>query len=283
MAAEEQLTALVNEGYVVLDSIKKDYLNKREDKSFDPNAHIKIYEEQFNDWVGRVQLGLDDIFPSELEKNTFVNPPNSVGMISGEVDYKYGCLVSRLRDFILGLDNIIAHNLNRYTDLPLQSRLYIEDIDSFGKARDVNPSMVAPHIKNGYFERSEEEVQLVLEQILNVSFHKKDWGGEVNDLYTANVIVNGSRTASAFLLKGKGLKKRVMEISDCGKNGDQLVRLLDSPAKLFVVQFIGVISENVIRDVEGKIAANKAQGKASWFLIMDGQDTARLLHAYGKL
>ena len=28
MAAEEQLTALVNEGYVVLDSIKKDYLNK---------------------------------------------------------------------------------------------------------------------------------------------------------------------------------------------------------------------------------------------------------------
>ena len=49
MAAEEQLTALVNEGYVVLDSIKKDCLNKREDKSFDPNAHIKIYEEQFND------------------------------------------------------------------------------------------------------------------------------------------------------------------------------------------------------------------------------------------
>ena len=282
-AAEEQLTSLVNEGYQALGEIQRDYQRKTESKNFDPGPDNKRYEDLINDWGRRVLAGLDEIFPTKLENNTFANPQTAFGTISGSIDYQYGCLTSRLRDLISGLDNIISRNLDRYTDLPQQSKLYIEDIDSFRKVRDVNPSMVAHYLTNGYFERSEEEVQLGLEQILDVSFHKKDWGGEVNDLYTANVVVNGARTASAFLLKGKGLKKKVMEISDCGKNGDQLVRLLDSPAKLFVVQFVGVISENVMRDIEGKVTANRAHGKASWYLIMDGQDTARLLHAYGKL
>jgi hypothetical protein len=124
---------------------------------------------------------------------------------------------------------------------------------------------------------------MALEQILDVPMHKKDWGGEINDLYTANVIVNGRRTETAFLLKGNGLKRRVMEISDCGKNGDQLLRLIESPARLFVVQFVGNISESVIRDIDGKVRGARAHGKDAWYSIVDGQDTARLLRAHGKL
>ena len=97
------------------------------------------------------------------------------------------------------------------------------------------------------------------------------------------MVVNGRRRATAFLLKGNGLKKKEMQIADCGKNGDQIVRLFRSPAEVFVVQFVGRIAENVISDVSGKVRDLRAQGRDVCFLIMDGQDTARVLQAYGKL
>jgi hypothetical protein len=138
-------------------------------------------------------------------------------------------------------------------------------------------------LKGGYLNVAEDTVQKALEDILTVPLHKKDWGGEVNDLYTANVFVDGLRRPTAFLLKGRGLKAKTMEIADCGTNGDQVVRLFQSPADLFVIQFVGNISEAVIQHAHGEIARLKTQGKEAHFLTLDGQDTARLLTAYGKL
>lgn len=97
------------------------------------------------------------------------------------------------------------------------------------------------------------------------------------------MIVNGARRATAFLLKGPGIGRKEMDIADCGKRGDQLVRLFSTPADLYVVQYVGPISDLLIKDVEGKVAVAKAGGRDGHFLIMDGQDTARVLHAYGKL
>lgn len=39
----------------------------------------------------------------------------------------------------------------------------------------------------------------------------------MNDLYTANVVVNSSSRATGFLLKGPGIGKKEMVIADCGK------------------------------------------------------------------
>ena len=142
--------------------------------------------------------------------------------------------------------------------------------------------MVNSLLNGSYFDRAEDDVQLAFEQILNVTFHKKDWGGEYNDLYSTNVVVNGTRRATAFLLKGNGLRKQTMEIRDCGKNGDQIIRLFESPAQLFIVQFVGEVSEAVIKDVEGKIIERKGKGQDACFCIINGQDTARLFRAYGK-
>lgn len=124
---------------------------------------------------------------------------------------------------------------------------------------------------------------MALEAILSVPFHKKDWGGESNDLYTSNIIVNGSPRPTAFLLKGNGLRSNRMEIKDCGKNGDQIIRLFQSPADLFVIQFVGNIAESVIQHAHGEVARLKTQGREVHFLLMDGQNTARVLHAYGKV
>jgi hypothetical protein len=101
--------------------------------------------------------------------------------------------------------------------------------------------------------------------------------------YTANAMVNGARRATALLLKGPGIGKKEMTIADCGKNGDQLVRLFTTPTDLFVVQYIGPIADMLLRDVQGKVAELRSQGRLAHFLIIDGQDTARLLHACGKL
>lgn len=162
-------------------------------------------------------------------------------------------------------------------------RLHVEDIDNFVKVRNVQRDTVAEFLQNGYLDQSEDAIQLALESILGVAFHKKDWGGESNDLYTDNVIVNGLRTPTAFMLKGNGLKVRTMEVKHCGKNGDQIMRLFQGPAVLFVIQFVGNVSEAVIHHVEGEVARLKLAGREAYFVIMNGQDTARLMHAYGKL
>jgi len=167
---------------------------------------------------------------------------------------------------------------------PVRDRLFVEDIDSFAQVRAFTAHDIEHLLKGGgYLDLSEDLIQTGLERILSVSFHKEDWGGELNDLYSANVRVNGVRLPTAFLLKGNGLKRSEMRIADCGKNGDQLLRLFKSPANLFVIQFVGNVSEAVIADVQSKVAERRSSGKPAWYLIMDGQDTARLLYAYKQL
>ncbi len=284
-AAEEQIVSLLNEGYSLLQALKARHAAR--DRAQDSNAGdaLQCYEESVNKWGNKVSTALREIFPTELEVSRFLRQNTGFRTVSADNDhdYKVKGLFCRLEDVLESLQEIRKEDIDRYTDLPLETRLYVEDIDSLRGVRDVNPSLVAGYLTEGYLDLPEDTIQMALEQILDVSFHKKDWSGELNDLYTANVMINGARVATAFLLKGNGLKKKVMEISDCGKNGDQLVRLVDSPASLFVVQFVGEISENVIRDVEGKVEALKAREKPSYYCIMNGQDTARVLHAYGKL
>lgn len=171
---------------------------------------------------------------------------------------------------------------NRINKVPL--RIYIDDIDNFKEVCQFKPEKVMHLLdKNGKLKMKEDDIQTAFEDRLGVKFHKIDWGGEENDLYTSNVIISGNRIAAAFMLKGKGTKKRILEICNCGLNGDQLVRLFQSPAELFVVQFVGEISENIIKDIEGKTIAKRNEGKQAQYCIINGQDTARILFAYNKI
>jgi len=55
------------------------------------------------------------------------------------------------------------------------------------------------------------------------------------------------------------------------------------PARLFVVQYVGIISEAVVADIDGKVRHARSQGNEALYCIMDGQDAARVLHAYGQI
>ncbi len=284
--AEEELIGVINEGYHILNATHEDYRRKSENKSFVAQQDNHWYRVGIRDWIRRVENVLKSIFPTDLEANSFRYTPSRsfTGLFNGSVDETYFNLTQRLEELIAALKSIRDTDLRRYTDLPIAARLYVEDIDSFRNVKDVNPDLVTPYLKDGsYLDLSEDAIQTKLEQILHEPFHKKDWGGEENDLYTSNVWVQGRRVATAFLLKGNGLKKPKMEIKDCGANGDQLVRLFQSPAQLFIVQFVGEISESVIKDVEGKVDLIRHNGEEAWYCIMKGQDTARVLHAYNSL
>lgn len=279
--ANEELIALINEGYDALSRVQEQYRALKGNGQYDDSKDVDALVQPINVWANRVVDAFARIFPTDLERNLFLDPEIPFGAVSG--DYNYQSCMMRCRYFVRGLNRIRLQCLPEYTDLPLDTRLYVEDIDSFRKVRDVNPGRVLDVLKNGYLDRAEDSIQTALERILNVPFHKKDWGGEQNDLYTANVFVNGVRRESAFLLKGNGLKVSKMEIKHCGANGDQLLRLCTSPARLFFVQFVGVISETIMADIDGKVRQLRNEGREVWYCIMDGQDTARVLRAYGEL
>jgi hypothetical protein len=165
----------------------------------------------------------------------------------------------------------------------LNERIFIEHLDAFEFVRDVSPQMVEAMLRNGRLEVSEDDVQSALERALGETFHRVDHGGEENDLFTTQLKVAGKRVPTAFLLKGAGTKSKELQIANCGKNGDQIVRLFQSPAELFVVQYVGPISDNVLKDVRGKTRERVAQGESARYCVIDGTDTARLMFGRGLL
>ena len=125
---------------------------------------------------------------------------------------------------------------------------------------------------------SESEVKQKICELLK-DLPKKDWGGETNDHFSANINIDGQRRSAAFILKGPA-KFSEMKVVHLGTNGDQLIRLAHTPAQVLVVQHCHNISEPV-REFLRAIAVQPSNPRHYCFL--DGQDTYRLLKAYKKV
>ena len=163
---------------------------------------------------------------------------------------------------------------------PQAIRISVDDIDSFRQV-----STVAPHRMKDLVPLAilESDIKNSIAEIVGEPFIPKDWGGEIADLFSSHVVLQGKRVASGFLLKGRGTKG-TLRIKTLGKNGDQVVRLTSTSLDLYVVQFVGLIDQAVIAHLEAHVrqAAEKA-GLPRYYCVIDGTDTARLLKAYGKL
>ena len=111
----------------------------------DSGSDLEQYRQAIDEWTSLVIGLLNAIFPTELEANMFLDPPHKLSVVSAATDHEYQVKSKRLRmsDLLQGLGQIVTNRLPNYTDLPIQARLYIEDIDSFSKARDVKPSAVS--------------------------------------------------------------------------------------------------------------------------------------------
>jgi hypothetical protein len=145
--AEAQLAALQNEGYQIFDHIRQDYEHKRHSRSFDQARDISAYQEDLNQWVQRVAAALLEIFPTELEANTFRHAPRvNVTYISGE-NTKYGNIRNRFQDLVAVLNHITVTKLiessidsnQALTNKDSQINLPLEIQESIGRLRKDHP------------------------------------------------------------------------------------------------------------------------------------------------
>ncbi len=169
--ANEELVALINEGYAALSAVKASYDLRKKAGTYNDTTDVSELIVPVDVWANKVVEALDRIFPSQLESHLFLDPEIPLGAVSG--DYNYQSTLRRCRYFVRGLNKIRLQSLPDYTDLPIDARLYVEDIDSFRKVRDVNPSTVLDVLVNGYLDRSEDSIQTALERILSVRFTRR--------------------------------------------------------------------------------------------------------------
>jgi hypothetical protein len=161
-------------------------------------------------------------------------------------------------------------------DVQFPKQIFIDDITNFNKVKKVRKS------KGKYLDILESDVKALIKHIIEEHKEQKDWGGEQSDLFTTKLTFNKKRLPVAICLKGRG-KKGVLQISDCGKNGDQIIRLFKEPAQLFIWQYVGDISSPVY-DMMQTCAYKKSEGGAKevYYCIIDGSDTERLFKAYSQ-
>jgi hypothetical protein len=156
------------------------------------------------------------------------------------------------------------------------SQLTIDDLDTFGKVTKVSPSSVSA------FAMSEKQFKTGVMRILGDKGKFQDWGGEKNDLCTTHVRYRGKRRTTAFAFKGKGLKKKLTPAL-MGKNGDQIQRLFQTAAEIFLLQYWSQIDDSVLEQMQMNAKLRSyADGKRIYYGIIDGQDSARLIKAYPK-
>lgn len=175
--------------------------------------------------------------------------------------------------------SVIVKNEVSYQSIRIPTKSFdvqpitIDDVDSFSAVKTIP-------MGGNLLGMSETTFKNGIQKILSAVGDFKDWGGEKSDLYTANVVLNGKRRASAFAFKGPGLSGK-LTIARMGKNGDQAIRLLREPASIFFVQHWREIDTEVVDLIRSlAIARSAATGQPLFYCIMNGQDSARLVQAY---
>lgn len=151
----------------------------------------------------------------------------------------------------------------------------VDDIDSFSKVRRIpSGQQIAPIAEKRFKEG--------VKKIIGEKGKFTDWGGEKNDLFTTRIRLSGKRFPTAFAFKGKG-KKGVLKPKDFGKNGDQIQRLFQSDAQVFVLQYWGQLDPSIYEQMRTfAIYKSALTGQKIHFGVIDGDDTQRLKMAYSK-
>jgi len=154
------------------------------------------------------------------------------------------------------------------------SQVTLIDIDSFRHAR-------RKKVK-GYLDNrlSESQFKNGLKRIIGEEGNFKDWAGETSDLYTTKLYLRRRRVSAALALKGPATKGKLTP-RKMGKNGDQIMRLFEAPAELFLVQYCRQIDQSIVKEMEIQAVAKSVYtGNRIRYGIVDGQDSLRLVEAY---
>jgi hypothetical protein len=147
----------------------------------------------------------------------------------------------------------------------------IDQIDSFSK---IGASTV-----KGVKNLAESRIKKGFAKILGEPGSFKDWGGEKSDLYSTRARLGGRRVAAAIAFKGKGTSGKLVP-AKMGKNGDQINRLFDEPAQLFLVVYGGQVDSSIHSQMQAFAMGHAMAGRKIYYGIVDGPDLSRLVAAY---
>ena len=157
-----------------------------------------------------------------------------------------------------------------------RAELQCSNIDEFGLQN--YPSLdVEERDLLRLFRIPESKIKAAFGSILGLSNVPNDWGGENSDL-VADLTIRGYQARAAFAFKGPGGKRKpwMLHPGGMGKNGDQAIRLFSEHADLMVVQHCSDVASSVRHLME---ALATKHGKR--YMIIDGRNTVRILHATG--
>ncbi len=156
-------------------------------------------------------------------------------------------------------------------------QITIDDIDQFRKAARLRRKQKKlPPLSESRFKKG-------LQKIFKQSGTFKDWGGERDDFFTNKLKLKGKRQSAAFALKGPGVGTKTMTPGKWGKHGNQIQRLVQAPAQVFLLQFEGTIDEYSIEQLQ-KLTEHRAQQENArlFYGYIDRDDSLRLRHAFPR-
>ncbi len=153
----------------------------------------------------------------------------------------------------------------------------IDDIASFKEVKKINDKNL------DYTKIPEKKFKKGIAKILGERGQFKDWGGENNDLFSTRLYIKNTRKRAAFAFKGPGTKGKLTP-GKMGKNGDQIQRFSKCrSADVLIVQYWAQIDDSVIEQLENSAKIKSyMEDKIIWYVIIDGEDSTKLIKAYPK-
>jgi len=272
MDIKDQLLIFLAEGYAILSHAFTD----RHNQGISVIANV---------WTTNIVDYLNTTFPTQKEAGQFLWTTH-LSFNYGDMDDALQNVVNATSTRVKVLESILSQLEAFYQFEPESPRLFIQIIDSFSKVRSINYEQVKPFLQNGFLDIPEEEVKRAFLEIIGQSYVLTDWGGETEDVYTSFLILNGERLQTSIIFKGSGTVKSSREThgGQLGKNGDQLERMMRTPtSKLYIVQSVKPIAQDIVNTFDAFVFKQRANGNNCYYCIIDGQETAMLLYAYGFL
>jgi hypothetical protein len=156
--------------------------------------------------------------------------------------------------------------------------LSVDDIESFKEVRKMD-SVNLPSVAN----MLEDTIKLAFSEIIGEVFVPLHSGAEKSDLFTSRLLVGNSRMNAAFVFKGRSVRG-TLRIKNLGAPGNQIQRLLNEPADVFVVQYVNHIHSDVVQELKDLTDLKSVkENRQLYYCIIDGTDTARVLRAYNRI
>ena len=138
-AARERIADMIVSGNILLEKVTGEYFDAKKSGAFDEKEDIPQWKDQHVDWLHKCLAVLQDIFPTPREAIGLKNTQAPTSFQSG-VNIKWSALANDFKAKLSALDGILK-SVDKYS-VEMTHELFIEDIDSFAKARDINPRQV---------------------------------------------------------------------------------------------------------------------------------------------